>query len=76
MEENPNVGSICPGKFNTGKNTSACLIVMTKDSFILECACNDPGNCPIGACECDGQLRINEDCTLAKYYSLYTLYYL
>merc|ERR1712241_1112340 len=48
VEENPNIGSICPGKFNT------------------ECACNDPDNCPIGDCECDGQVRINHDCTLAK----------
>ena len=51
---------------STQVKTHVCFIVMTKDSFILECACNDPGNCPIGACECDGQLRINEDCTLAK----------
>ena len=78
VEENPNIGSICPGKFNTGNK---CCSVSNEwypyvANSVLECTCNDPGNCPIGDCECDGQLRINEDCTLAKYYSLYTLYYL
>ena len=38
----------------------------SKQNFVLECACNDPDNCPIGDCECDGQVRINHDCTLAK----------
>ena len=33
---------------------------------VAECACNDPNNCPIGECECDGQLRINHDCTQGK----------
>ena len=34
--------------------------------YFLECACNDPDNCPIGDCECAGQLRINHDCHEAK----------
>ena len=35
----------------------------------LECACtsSDPEvDCPIGECQCDGQLRINHDCTEGK----------
>ena len=42
------------------------IIYESKQSFVLECACNDPDNCPIGDCECAGQVRINHDCTLAK----------
>jgi len=42
---------LCPGKFNT------------------ECACegSGPEECPIGDCECAGQLRVNDDCSEAKF---------
>merc|ERR1712150_255618 len=35
--------------------------------FNTECACSDPTNCPIGDCECDGQLRVSQDCKTAHY---------
>merc|ERR1711874_257564 len=35
--------------------------------FNTECACSDPNNCPIGDCDCDGQLRVSQDCKMAHY---------
>ena len=37
-------------------------------SFIAGCYCtdNDPITCPIGRCECEGQIRVNHDCTEAR----------
>merc|ERR1712168_550960 len=32
--------------------------------FNTECPCND---CPIGDCQCDGQLRVSQDCKTAHY---------
>ena len=57
------LGAICPGKFHTGnlilktyKNTSC---------FYTECPCTG-SDCPsVYDCECEGQLRINQDCTEA-----------
>ena len=58
---------ICPGAFHTGKIRNSCLI---SDKLLTsECACtsNEPEvDCPIGECQCDGQLRINHDCTEGK----------
>ena len=37
--------------------------------YLLECACipeEDESECPIGACECDGQFRMNHDCSEAR----------
>jgi len=35
--------------------------------FKTECGCSGTDEeCPIGDCECDGQLRVNNDCTHAK----------
>ena len=35
--------------------------------FNTECGCDDgPEACPIGECECDGQLRVAHDCKTAK----------
>ena len=36
--------------------------------FIEGCYCtdNDPDTCPIGECECEGQVRVNHDCTEAR----------
>ena len=42
---------------------------MKKDlyHFLLECGCSGTdADCPIGDCECEGQVRINNDCTYAK----------
>ena len=34
---------------------------------LLECGCSGTdAECPIGDCECEGQVRINNDCTYAK----------
>jgi len=41
---------LCPGAFNSG-----CY-----------CTENDPISCPIGECECEGQVRVNHDCTEAR----------
>jgi len=41
---------LCPGAFNSG-----CY-----------CTDNDPNTCPIGRCECEGQVRVNHDCTEAR----------
>ena len=57
---------ICPGKFNTG---GCWILIFPNTSFFLsECACNDPdpANCPIGDCECEGQLRVSQDCKTAQ----------
>jgi len=36
--------------------------------FNTECGCNDgPDACPVGDCECNGQLRVANDCHTAKY---------
>ena len=56
---------ICPGKFNTGGFTSNSS--PPPEGFSLsECACEDPNDCPIGECECDGQLRVSQDCKTAQ----------
>lgn len=35
--------------------------------FNTECGCSGTdADCPIGNCDCDGQLRVNNDCTYAK----------
>jgi len=35
--------------------------------FNTECGCSGTdADCPIGECECEGQVRINNDCTYAK----------
>jgi len=35
--------------------------------FKTECGCSGSDDeCPIGECDCDGQLRVNNDCTYAK----------
>ena len=58
----------CPGKFNTG-NIQYCRCL--SNLFTIECECNgDAETCPIGDCECDGQLRVSEDCKTAKYVRL------
>merc|ERR1719228_508998 len=36
--------------------------------FNTECGCSEgPETCPIGECECDGQLRVAYDCKTAKH---------
>ena len=58
--------TICPGKFNTGKFLVSYSIVILL--FIAECECKgDSTECPIGECQCDGQLRVSHDCKTAKY---------
>ena len=60
---------ICPGKFNTGgwRVVLLVVVVVTTEVFYLsECACTDGNNCPIGECECDGQLRVSWDCKTAQ----------
>ena len=59
---------ICPGKFNTGGWWVVLLVVVvtTEVFFLSECACTDGNNCPIGECECDGQLRVSWDCKTAQ----------
>ena len=35
--------------------------------FVPECACTGTEEeCPIGECECEGQLRVKQDCTEAR----------
>ena len=35
--------------------------------FFPECGCSGTDEeCPIGGCECDGQLRVNSDCTTVR----------
>merc|ERR1719232_265278 len=37
-------------------------------AFNTECACTGPEeDCPIGECECEGQLRVKQDCTEARF---------
>ena len=57
---------ICPGKFNTGWLNKILPSTLYEVSYLSECACNDPDSCFIGNCECDGQLRVNYDCTIAQ----------
>ena len=36
--------------------------------FYSECACSGTAeDCPIGDCDCEGQLRVNQDCTEARW---------
>ena len=57
---------LCPGKFNTGWIGNK---LETKSQVVCpECICTGgPEDCPIGECECDGQLRVNHDCTYARF---------
>ena len=56
--------AICPGKFNTGMASNPRVVLKI---YVAECACNgDAETCPIGDCECEGQLRVSEDCKTAK----------
>jgi len=55
----------CISQDEAGSNQVAPI--MCPGKFNTECACSDPANCPIGDCECTGQLRINHDCHEAKY---------
>ena len=41
--------------------------------FCSECACAGTAeDCPIGDCECEGQLRVNQDCTEARWAHTHT----
>ena len=55
---------ICPGKFNTG--SVGVRRVREVNPVLSECPCTDPMGCPIGDCECDGQLRVSQDCKTAQ----------
>ena len=67
---------LCPGAFNSGFQDSlksysliiACTLQSLNVIFIAGCYCtdNDPISCPIGRCECEGQIRVNHDCTEAR----------
>ena len=42
-------------------------IVLKNRKIIAECACEGgPDECPIGDCDCDGQLRVSHDCKTAR----------
>ena len=57
---------LCPGGFNTG-NFIDCEEGSVTFPTLLECGCSGTdAECPIGDCECEGQVRINNDCTYAK----------
>ena len=44
------------------------FILICDPYILLECGCNEsPDACPIGDCECDGQLRVSQDCKTARY---------
>ena len=56
----------CPGKFNTG-SLQVGGFSEKNSNIIAECACEGgPDECPIGDCDCDGQLRVSHDCKTAR----------
>ena len=60
----------CPGQFNTGNFhllSSLICFLLLMNTHLKECGCDEgPEMCPIGECECDGQLRVSHDCKEAK----------
>ena len=63
------LNGVCPGKFNTGIHLILKpLSLMMQSKPFLECGCTGgEAECPIGECECQGQLRVAHNCHDARY---------